>query len=250
MSRPCVICGCPKAVRSHLLPRAIFLDQKSDSKKVWVGSFQKPGKEFTQAGIFDYFLCQKHESAFHGSEYYAIEFIRKFSLSDEERQRQFFIRSDVNNEALIRFVCSVLWRCHCSTRKEVDSIDLQEWEPRIQEVTFGGDIRLAPDIYIMTYDDISKGKDGKIFFPHPSVELDRNVIQFIIFGIIFTAKLDNRKYLPIMWPALLASSNNRLRGFIKKWGEYERNMMRQGLKMVGLPIPGLILQAEAKDDSA
>ena len=65
---------------------------------------------------------------------------------------------------------------------------------------------------------------------------ERHVLQFVIFGISFTAKLDSRRYPPVMWPTLLNYSGNRLRGCIIKWGERERNMMRQGLEMVGRPI--------------
>ena len=90
MPRPCVVCGCTKVVDSHLLPRAIFLDLKSNSKHTWVGSFEKPGKQIIQGGIFDRFLCDDHERKLHADENYGIKFIRKFPLSGEELQQGFF----------------------------------------------------------------------------------------------------------------------------------------------------------------
>jgi hypothetical protein len=98
------------------MPAAFARDIIGDGKDLYVGSKHHDGKTISQSGVFDYFLCEEHELMIHDYEDVAIKFCRAFEVTPSEIAQRAFIRSETDNESLIRFVCSVLWRYAVSKR--------------------------------------------------------------------------------------------------------------------------------------
>ncbi len=190
----CIVCGRTPLVISHLMPAAIGLALKGDGKHFWIGTTEKPGKRVTQSGLTDRFLCHQHEQAIHHYEKYAIEFIRDFKLSVEEIAAGRFRRDGTDNEALIRFVCSVLWRFHHSTRPEADDVNLGEWEPNFRDVTFGGSVNQAPDVLMRALHQTLLPKDAFMNSPGPIDMWGRRGLQFSVPGLLFSIKLDHEDW--------------------------------------------------------
>jgi len=178
------------------MPAALGKALKGKGKNFWIGTTEKPGRFVTQSGLTDRFLCHRHEQAIHDYEKYAIEFIRDFGLSSNEIASGRFRRDGTDNEALLRFVCSVLWRYHHSTRSETDDVDLGEWEPKFRNVTFGGSVNQAPDVVMRAIHQTRVPKDAFMNSPG-SVEMwGRRGLQFGVPGLLFGVKLDHED-----WPA-------------------------------------------------
>jgi hypothetical protein len=56
---PCLVCGAPSTVRSHILPRAFIHMLKGDEQRALVGHRHRDGREFTQSGSWDdSILCE------------------------------------------------------------------------------------------------------------------------------------------------------------------------------------------------
>jgi len=221
MPRPCVICGSTETVRSHLLPAAFGRDLRGNGANFWIGSAERPGKTISQSGVFDEFLCNTHEAQIHDYENYAIEFIRDFSLSQAEIDARAFRRDGTDNESLIRFVCSVLWRFHHSARPEAQDVDLGEWEPNIRNVTFGGSVYQAPDVFMSAIHQAVLPKDAFMLSPAGGMQWGRRVIQFSLNGLAFNTKLDHGEWPSAIQGAVLNQTPNWLASGVHHWGKRE-----------------------------
>jgi hypothetical protein len=191
--RPCVICGEPDTVRSHLLPAAVGREIKGEQKNFWIGSIQRDGKALSQSGVFDNFLCSDHEAFINTYENEAIEFLRSFALTDDEKRAGWY-RREANTEVLTRFVCSVLWRYHQSTRKEAGNVNLGGWEPVLRDITFGGDIATAPDTLCFgMYHEVIP--NNRFAFSPARGRYDGRVIwSTVVNGVAFMTKLDKQPF--------------------------------------------------------
>ncbi len=194
MQETCQICDQAPTVDSHLMPQAIGRDIRGDGKSFLIGSLAANGKLVTQNGVFDRFLCEAHEKALHAYENYAISFIRSFELTLDEKRQQSFFRQNTNNEAIVRFVSSILWRYHTSTRPETASVRLGGWEPILRDVTFGGDLAKAPDILVLGYHSEALPSNRFAIPPSTNKFEDRRVWTFVTNGLAFMAKLDQRSW--------------------------------------------------------
>lgn len=203
------------------MPAAFGRDLRGRGKNFWIGTAERPGKTVTQSGISDRFLCQVHEDAFHGYEDYAIDFIRGFRLTEAEISARAFRRNGTDNKALIRFVCSVLWRFHHSEREEADGVDLGEWEPNVRDVTFGGSIDHAPDIFMCAIHQIVLPMDAFMLTPAAGMQWGRRALQFSCNGLIFNTKLDQEDWPSAIQGAILNQTPDWMASGVFEWGEKE-----------------------------
>lgn len=209
----CVVCGAPTNVKSHLIPRAIALDIRGDDKHLLIGSNSQFGQTQSQSGSWERFLCEHHEGCIHDYEQYAIKFIREFALDPHERL--LFLRKGVANEPLIQFACSILWRYHTSNLPEARGVFIPEWEAALRTATFDGDLSAAPDILIAGHRQAIFRSNSYAYPPHRAVFMHRDVMQFVINGLIFMAKLDRRPFDPDTQKVLLNKERDFLFGYIK-----------------------------------
>ncbi|KQZ05878.1 hypothetical protein ASD21_17985 [Caulobacter sp. Root1455] len=194
--RPCVICGDPKTVRSHLIPAAVGRAIRGEDKNFWIGSGERDGKILSQSGVFDYFLCDAHEAFINTYENDAIEFLRSFELTDEEKRLGWYRRSPADTEKLVRFACSIVWRYHQSTRIEAKTVDIGPWETVLRDITFGGDISQAPDTLCFAMHHPLIKNRSFAFPPTKGRYYERVIWTTFIFGTAFVTKLDRQPYAP------------------------------------------------------
>jgi len=226
MAKTCVICGSPELVRSHLLPAAFGRDVKGGGQNFWIGRAGRSGKTISQSGIFERFLCQTHENAIHEYEEYAIEFVRDFRLTDAEVRAEAFYRDNTDNEALIRFVCSVLWRFHHSERKDAEGVELGEWEPNLRDVTFGGSVNQAPDVSIFAFHQTIIPNDAFLLAPTSAAKWNLSTVQFSVNGLVFTTKLTHEDWPPAIQRTVLNQTPDWISGVVQLFGKRERQDMR------------------------
>ncbi len=220
------MCGGTPTVRSHLLPAAFGRALKGDGPNFWIGTTEKPGRTVSQSGLVDRFLCRPHEEAIHDYEAYAIEFVRQFELSDAEVEARLFRRDGTDNAALVRFVCSVLWRYHHSARPETEDVDLGEWEHNFRDLTFGGSINQAPDVVMRAIHQTLLPKEAFMLTPALSDMWGRRGLQFTLPGLILNVKLDHEDWPPAVQPFILNQSPDWLVGAVVPWGEDAWRMMK------------------------
>jgi hypothetical protein len=215
------------------MPAALGRDLRGNGSNFWIGTTERPGRTVSQSGVFDQFLCETHKRAIHDYEEYAIQFIRAFELSEAEVKVRTFRRDGTDNESLIRFVCSVLWRYHHSTREETEDVDLGEWEPNLRDVTFGGSIYQAPDVLMRAIHQTLLPKDAFMMTPAPVEQWGRRSLQFTVPGLIFNIKLDHEDWVPAAVQSfVLNQTPSWLIGAVVFWGENEwRTMKQAGARM-------------------
>lgn len=208
-------------MQSHLLPAAFGRDVRGRGANFWIVNAKRIGKTISQSGVFDKFLCSTHEEQIHGYENYAIEFLRNFSLSQAEIETKAFHRDGTDNEALIRFVCSVLWRFHHSDRPEAQDINLAEWEPNIRDVTFGGSVYQAPDVFMSAIHQSMCPRDAFMLAPTSGMVWERRAIQFSFHGLMFNTKMDHDAWPAIIQSAVLNQTPSWIEGRVQHWGKRE-----------------------------
>jgi hypothetical protein len=221
------------------MPAAFGRDLRGTGKEIWIGSSETHGKIISQSGIFDYFLCRTHEEATQKADDYAVRFIRGFSLTNAEIAHGRFDRPASDNEMLIRFVCTTLWRFHQSSHSEAEPVDVGAWEPVLRDVTFGGCVEHAPDVYMCAihqsfYPELSNHAYSN--HPRPVERWSRNGIQFTIHGLVFIVKLEPGNWPPNVQSAILNLAPNGIIGAgIWYWREEDIEEMRKAGRMMQTP---------------
>lgn len=212
---------------SHLMPEDFGRDIRGSGKDFWIGTGDRPGRLFSQSGVFDRFLCRSHEAMTQASDDYAIKFIRGFNLSESEVTSRRFRRDGTDNEALIRFVCTVLWRFHQSDRPEASGVDLGEWEPNMRSITFGGSIHQAPDVVMRAiHFDVATRRDAFLLAPASGLRWGRQSVQFSLQGLTFNIRLDHDEWPQDVQLRTLNMTPNWIDGVVCDWGREQW----QGLK--------------------
>jgi hypothetical protein len=240
MAPKCIICESSDLVASHLLPAALGRDVKGDGKEFWVGSSRIPGRTTSQSGIFDQLLCDKHEQATQKADAYAVKFVRAFELTDAEARDKVFHREATDNETLVRFVCSVLWRFHQSKRREAELVDVGDWEPNLRNVTFGGSVYQAPDVYMGAMHRslvAAMPKDAFALTPEPLAQWGRRSIQFLVNGLMFVTKLDHEEWPLSIQSAVLNQTPDWISSHIWVWDERHFQGFCAAIKQLKLPQP-------------
>lgn len=202
--RACVICGQSPVVETHLLPRAVALAIRGDLPALWLGSIHHEGYELSQSGMFDWLLCKRHEGEIGKYETYAIAFCRDLVLTPQEIREGAFAREGTDNDKLIRFACSVLWRFHASSLPAAKTVDLgAKWESILRAITFDNAPVNRPEMLVARYAP-SRIPDDK-WATQPSMgKFDgRRVWSFVIYGMVFMIKLDQQPFSPSATAGLL-----------------------------------------------
>jgi hypothetical protein len=235
------MCTNPNLVKSHLMPAAFGRDLRGDRTESWIGSSRQPGKTHTQAGLFDYFLCEHHEKATQAADNYAVDFVREFKLTDEELRARLFIRDDVDTKMLIRFACTTIWRYHQSTRPETALVDVGPWEPIMRAVAFDGDVSKAPDVLVCaSYHQTVRPElpaDAILMTPEPTEQLGLHLVPFTINGVMFVTKLDRRAWSPNLEPYAINNEPSRIMGLVRVWDELDLQELQKAINQMQTPAP-------------
>jgi hypothetical protein len=233
----CLICGGTPTVKSHLLPAAVGRDIKGDDKSFWVGSKRHDGKTISQSGIFDRFLCEAHERAFHRYEDTTLDFCRTLGITPDEQRVGAFLRHDTDNEAVIRFACSVLWRYHQSGRIEASAVDVGGWEPVLRRITFDGDMTGAPDVITTSLHTQFIPVDRFAISPSRSKFDDRVIWNIVMYGLAMIVKLDKRPFPTPGVQAAVINGRNFIAGRVQPFSMEDARDMKVISKRMMLSGP-------------
>lgn len=135
---PCLICGNPKTVRSHLVPRSLAHEVRGKDKTLSLLS-RTPGRpQSMQAGPFDRdLLCDQHEKVTAELDTCGMKFIRKArQLVRSSPGVQFVDVPNPTPAKLSRFVGSIVWRCFLSPQGENDPTALAEHRSTLERWVF------------------------------------------------------------------------------------------------------------------
>jgi hypothetical protein len=226
MAAACVICGSSRLVKSHLLPAAFGRDVKAYGPNMWIGSAQRPGRRLSQSGVFDRFLCDVHERALHQADDYAVDFVRGFALTPKEIETKRFRRDATDNETLVRFACSVLWRFHHASVVEAKHVDLGEWESNMRDVSLGGSVAQAPDVLMFASHQSVMPAAALVLTPARGTHWGEKTLQFILNGLVFTTKLGHGAWPQVIAQAVLNQTPNWIESSVHVWGEKEWRDMK------------------------
>lgn len=218
----CLICGCSKTVRSHILPKALALDIRDGSKHVIQGSRFHKGAKPSQGGAFsDGILCTLHEQRTAALDTYGVEFIRR-AASEFERlhpERSFQIANPQPN-ILLLFALSIVWRELAYSRREGER-GLGKYREPIENAIFADGAFDAPMLIARTRFRAGSGDPIKIgVHPHPIRMKDRNVWSMTLAGFSFYPILDGRG-MPMLPDWLRANQSDPIAIVVGHWQDLD-----------------------------
>ena len=137
-SSGCAICGNPKTVASHVIPRALSHEIRADGKDLTILSSGVKKPKFSQSGLVDRtLLCSAHEAVTGELDRYGIDFIRRVRGARTSHSDRFQI-DNPEPEKLIRFAASIVWRAVVSPHGNADRGDLGGMEKDVERNVFEG----------------------------------------------------------------------------------------------------------------
>lgn len=136
-SETCLLCG-ELATKTHIIPRALALDILNGGKQLVTGSAHKDGIEFSQNGLWEYMLCEKHEAALGEADRYGIEFCRAARVLRNSTRENHLSVPNPNSALLLRFALSVVWRHVNSARGKLGGLTLGPYETAVRSAVFDG----------------------------------------------------------------------------------------------------------------
>lgn len=196
---PCKVCGDPKTVRSHLLPKAIIKDVRGDHHTAFAGMNDKFGTLYTQGGSFDDdLLCRSHEDALADCDDYVVRFLRSFNkiaTLPVQFEGMVYLVPNTKPELMLKFALSCIWR-HAQSRRfgTPNPLNLGPWENTLtRKVFYGGNF--DPDLCIMKQDFLIGGEPMRdlVMSPYHNPAYGRRAFEIYLRGFRFTIKLDDRQ---------------------------------------------------------
>lgn len=184
---PCVICGGPKTVRSHLIPRALAFTIRGTEPNLTVLERGADRPRSLQAGQFDdNLLCHDHENITGELDRYGVEFVRRVR---DGRSKAFGEGMNIENPdppKLSRFVHSVIWRAVASPLGNVDTDGLGSRRAAIEDWIFRE--KYTPTIlFCASVRDEHEGREFlTAMMPTRIREQGRWLWQFQVVGCYFT----------------------------------------------------------------
>lgn len=165
MGARCRVCGDPKTVRSHLIPKAFVKMVRGDDPHALMTDLERETTTTTRGGVFDDgILCSTHEDALKRFDDYAIRFCRRVADTSKPKDYGGFIVREVNCDLLCGFALSVLWRCHHSDRVDVRDTQLGKYADLIENVVFhgGSNERFPVYFYVPVSDELDVLELGSV----------------------------------------------------------------------------------------
>jgi hypothetical protein len=133
MTSTCLRCGnLRKLTQSHVLPEGAYrpiYDEKSRALRV---QSDRKIVQPVQTGVWQYMFCQACEDFFNKIETPFLNRWRRPDSLPSNLYRPFVELSGLDYEVTKRFLLSVLWRAHVSSRPEVVAVDIGSHADRIR----------------------------------------------------------------------------------------------------------------------
>jgi hypothetical protein len=188
-----MICGEPKTVKSHILPRALMSDLRGpDDGYLHEIAQSRKGTKFLQSGPFyKGILCLDHERMTQAADKYAIEFCRRvFATVPQGGQRAMV--PNPNPGLLVRFACQTVWRMAVSEFGRGEE-SLGRYAEQLRDVVFSGSDALP--LLFLARNHLTVGGRAEATLaiaPFPVRLGDVRCWLFSVSGVQFYLKLDRR----------------------------------------------------------
>jgi hypothetical protein len=193
---PCLVCGNPTTVKSHLTPRAFTLDIRGADARAYEGSLAFEGTRYTQAGTFDRtILCDAHEQALRDCDDYAIDWVRGMPTEARASHEDMLLHMpNPRPDLLLKFVCSHIWRHAVSPQNNAYDMDLGPWEGRLRQLIFNWGSGYNPTFHIIRQRWTSGEVELKelIIPPFRLPGQGRRRWEFDLGGLIWVLRLNDR----------------------------------------------------------
>lgn len=211
IGRPtCRVCGASPTVRSHHIPRSFIKGIRGTDKHALLTDRDRPGHRPTQGGTFsDDIFCAEHEAVTGHLDDIAVRFCKAAYAGPPMVAGSAFEVEGFDPIALVRFACSILLRCHYSSRDETRLVDLGPYADDLAGVVFDRDLARAPHAYI--HSAVSRELDFRELASLPAsrrVEHSRRW-SFQCGGIVFLVDLGRSKPA---YPLSLLEEGKPIRG--------------------------------------
>lgn len=190
---PCLICGDPKTVKSHLTPRAFVHDIRGNDTRAYEGSIGYEGTRYTQAGTFDRtILCQLHEDHLKDCDDYAVNWVRDVQADAQISPcGDFLTVANPRPDLLAKFVYSHVWRHAVSPRNSAFDMDMGPWEWQLRQKIFA-EGRYDPTFVIIRQRWMSQGIELKEMIIAP-YKVEKRLWEFGLGGLRWFLKLNDRR---------------------------------------------------------
>lgn len=133
MPSTCLRCGNLKKLRqSHILPEGAYRPIYDDKSRALRVQSDRKIVQPVQTGVWQYMFCQACEDFFNKIETPFLNRWRRPDSLPSNLDRPFVELRDLDYEVTKRFLLSVLWRAHVSSRPEVVAVDLGSHADRIR----------------------------------------------------------------------------------------------------------------------
>ncbi len=208
----CLVCGNPKTVKSHLMPRSLMLDMKGDDTKIYEGERNAVGVKYRQNGYWDNsILCAEHEQESGWGDDYSVNFIRNFfSKASLSATGNSWEVQNPDPEKLVHFAYSVIWKHAVSKHGKKFNMTLGKYQEILKKSIFNRhnfDQQLLIGDPNLTADELTIRNIA--LAPYRQRLGGLNTWHFMLGGLEFFLNLDQRRF-PKIWEPYLANANTNL----------------------------------------
>lgn len=188
----CLICGAPKTIEAHLIPRAFVAEVKTDPGEqhliLNVGQ-SRPTKSHT--GVYDRgILCGGCDSHLGGHEGYAFELLRHARRAAVPPDSVVAL-DPIDGDRMVRFAAGIAWKYAVTTRP--GRINIGPYVDKLGNVALRDTpIPLSVDLAMLRIVEL----DGDVYFyrtPMPDRQEGVNLVRFTVGSFLFFLKIDKRR---------------------------------------------------------
>jgi len=195
----CVVCGVEGTVKSHIIPRSLFHATKRPNKPIVANAVSGIGYQFLQSGHWDKeILCTLHEAVLGIYDEYGVIFCKSF-LTQLRAGKMEAVIANPHPERLVRFVSACVWRFAASRGHGKPAKLLGPYADKLEEMLFR-ESAFDPPLLISRHG--FQDRNGALLnmgtLPFIYFEEGLRFWRFIVCGLIFDLKLDNRGPIPAM----------------------------------------------------
>ena len=189
---PCLICGEPKTIEAHLIPKAFVAEVKTERGEQHL-ILHKGDKRprVSNTGVYDSgILCGPCDSILGGHEDYVLGLLRK--LRKAQVPLGGIIGVDpIDGDRVVRFAAGIAWKY--AVTMQPGRIDVGPYVGVLADVALRGrSIPASVDVAMLRIVEL----DGDVYFyrtPMPDRKDDANVVRFTVGSFIFFLKIDRRR---------------------------------------------------------
>ena len=169
---PCLICGDPNTVRSHLFPKAFVRKIRNGAPNAVVLKYGAERPRFVTGGLFDdNLLCSTHEGVTGELDRYGVAFVRRVEIARKGSTDSVLHVANPEPIKLCRFAQSIVWR---SVASEIGMSQKDELGPRLEAVQksiFDGEAINSP-LLVMARAYVYEGGEADLIFSPKKRRLD------------------------------------------------------------------------------